>query len=205
MDNTTNMNTKTVLIVVGVLALIGIAVAVFAGKNKDNIVSGTNDTTTTVGDALEGTGQIPINTAVTTGGTNKSTTTNSGGTPAKSTISSTGGGTSVNPTPSSALMITNPLGGEILRRDSTVNVTWDTTTDLTKARMVVTLMKDGRELLTLTEKGGVPATDKTFKWKIGDVSIWGEEEFSLKLTTTGLSKNLTAQSGTFTVPKPITQ
>lgn len=169
------MNKKNILVIV-LLVIVLIAIILIAKKPKDEVVMpGADDTTAVV--------------------SSTTTTTTSPNKPAPKPTTPT------TPIPANTLVLVSPIGGEMFRTGTKVSVAWDSSVDLTNAMVVVTLMKAGKELTTITEKGGAPADLKTFSWNVTDVSVWGEEGFSLKVTTTGLKKNLTAQSGTFTVVK----
>lgn len=101
------------------------------------------------------------------------------------------------PIPADTLVLLSPVGGEKFNKDQVVKISWDSSVDLTSAKIIITLWKDGKELSVLSEKGGVTATAKEFNWKLPDVSVWGEEGFSIQIQTSGLVKNLKAQSGAF--------
>lgn len=186
-----NRQNKTIAIVVGVIVLLAIIVAVAAKpKNRANEQGiGTENSVPSSEVSAENTNNTSESASSNTSGTKNTTST--------SKVSSSSG-----TLPAGTLVVLTPGSGGIFQTGSTLHISWDSSVNLTDAQVVITLMKNGKEIVTITEKGGARADTKGFNWKIPDVSVWGEEGFSIKVTTTGLSKNLSALSGTFTIVRP---
>jgi hypothetical protein len=105
--------------------------------------------------------------------------------------------------PSNTLTIITPAGGEVYDAGNTVNIAWDASQALadSTAKVVITLMQGAKEIAVLTPTGGIDADVEKFSWKVQDLSVWGEEGYSIRIVTTGLSNNLTAVSKVFSVTK----
>lgn len=172
-------------IVLAVIAIIVILIIAIPKKNADESLQTQTDTVTD------------------TSGTGSASGT--AGTGTKTGTSTTGTTTAPKPIPANTLVVITPEEGQIFKVGSTMNIAWDSSVDLSgkNTKVIIKILKDGKEITTLTEQGGWNADPKKFSWKIQDMSLWGEQGFSVSVTTTGLAKNLSARSGTFTIAKPI--
>ncbi len=169
------MNPRKTWIIVAIIAILVIIIALVA-SNKKTMESDTTVTTP------------PVEVS------NTSTTGTKGTTTTKTTTSTT-------PLAARTLKLASPVGGEQYKTGAILNIDWDASEDLANATLAITLIKNGQQVAMITGKEGVSVGAGSFKWEVPDLSLWQQEGFSVKLATTNLSKNISVQSGSFTVVK----